>query len=161
MECPRSQRGLSEPECLLKDDGTSTTCSKYIRSSDLTGQSISGYNFVSLSIDLNSIIQNLNIYNEIGNLKVGAFRFHFEITQLEIYHRSTFIRSELFDWLPNLRHLHLSKIKFRYFIPFSHYNPSLTYLHIHDAAFTLPDSYSSVLRKIKHSQVSLLSLFLI
>ena len=153
VECPKSQRNLSEPECFLKDDGSSDTCSLSISNSDLTGQSISGYNFLSLSIDLNSIIQNLSIHNRIKNhLKVGTFRFHSEITKLEI--RLTYIHTELFEFLPNLRDLILYQIQFRYFPPFSHSNPFLTSLKIYDSSFTFPGSDNNVVRKNSVSDLS-------
>ena len=90
VECPVSQRGLSEPECFLKDDGTSTSCSKNIRNSDLTSQSITKYKYVSISIDLSPKVKSLYIYNRIGSkLKVGVFRAHPNVTNIEIRHNGT------------------------------------------------------------------------
>ena len=158
VECPESQRNLSEPECFLKDDGKSSYCSKHIRSSDLSGQSISGYKFVSLSIDLTSKVQNLYIYNQIGsNLKIGAFRYHSEVRTLHVYYRDTYIRPDLFYLLPKISNLDLYQVKFRYFPHFSYSNQLLTYLRIRYFSFTYPGSYDSILRKGRVSGLSKLN----
>ena len=155
VECPKSQKGLSEPECFLKDDGNSSSCSKHIHSSDLTGQYISGYKFVSLLIDLTSIVQDLIIYNRIGsNLKIGASRSHPEIKHLRVYHGYAYFRPDFFHLLPELNYLDLSNVKFRYFPRFSGSNPLLTYLRVNSFSFAKLGSYNSILR---HGCVSGLS----
>ena len=162
VECPESQIGLSEPECLLRDDGTSDTCIKSIYSSDLSTQSIFGYKYVSLSIDLSSTAQKLLIYNKIGNsLKVGAFRSHFEIKELQMYNGYAYIRPDLFSFLPNLRHFNAYQVKFRYFPHFSHSNPFLNTLGVNLASFTYPGSYHGILRKGRVSGLSQLKTLLL
>ena len=158
VECPKSQKGLSEPECFLKDDGKSSTCGKNIRSSDLSGQSISGYKFVSLMINLTSTVQNLHIYNYIGNnLKISTYRSHPEVKQLIIQSRYAYIRPDLFYLFPKLTYLNLYQVQFRYFPHFSHLNPLLTYLRVYYFSFKNPGSYNSILRKGRVSGFSQLN----
>ena len=146
IECPESQINLPELQCLLKDDGNSTSCTKHITESDLAGHSTSNYSRVALSLKLNSTIK-LQIFNAVryANLKVGAFRLHPKITELTIYHRQTYIRPDLLHLLPHLKYLNLYNVKFRYFPYFQYSSPALTYLRINSPSFF--PGFDNILRK--------------
>ena len=158
VECPKSQKGLSEPECFLKDDGKSNYCSKHILGSDLTGQSISVYKHVTLMLDLTSTVQSLYIWNKLGDkLKISTSSLHSEIKQLGIYDKYAEVQNDLFYMLPKLANLNLNEVKFQYFPRFSGSNPLLTFLSVSAFSFVHPRSYHSVLRKGRVSDLPLLN----
>ena len=135
VECPESQRGLSDPRCYLKDDETATSCSKAISNSDFTGQSITGYTRISLYVHLSDSILSLRINNGIGEkLNLQASEYHNRIIYLYI---ETFtsadlasIQPELFYLLPNLKSLHIRSAKLEYFPHFTQSNRFLTYIYL-------------------------------
>ena len=153
VECPESQRGLSEPECFLKDDGTSTSCSKSISNSDLTGQSISGFKSVLIWVKLSTRVVNLDIYNSIGDkLKVGASLYNYDLTQLHIHNGLAHFRPDLIYSLPNLKFLHLYSVDFHYLPYFSLFNQFLTYINIE--YFSIRGIHSNIIRKGRVSDLS-------
>ena len=144
VECPESQRGLSEPECFLKDDGTSTSCRKHIYNSDLTGQSISGFKSVLIWVELSTRVVSLDISNSIWDrLKLGAALYNYNITRL--YISSAHIRSDLIYLLPNLKHLVLGSVDFHYIPRFSLSNQFLTYIYLN--SFSIRGTNSNIIRK--------------
>ena len=153
VECPESQRSLSEPECFLKDDGTSNTCSKYIRSSDLTGQSISGFNSVLIWIKLSTRVGYLTIDNFIGDkLKLGGSLYNYDLTRLDVRYGQAHIRPDLITLLPNLKHLYLESVDFHYLPHFSLSNQFLTYINIYLS--TIRGIHSNIIRKGRVSDLS-------
>ena len=165
IECPESQRGLSDPQCFLKDDETLTYCYKHISNSDFTGQSITGYTRISLFVHLSDSILSLSINNGIDDkLHLRAFVYQNQITNLNIY---TYIfgvgfasiQPELFYLLPNLKHLQMVSVKFQYFPPFAQSNRFLTYIHID--TFSIQNNFAATLRAGRLSHLSgLKSLYL-
>ena len=136
VECPESQIGLSEPECFLKDDGNSSSCSKSISNSDLTGQNISEFNYVTISVKLSTQVLVIDIRNGIGDkLKLGASSYNFWVTRLQIRSGYVYIRPDFFHLFPNLTNLFLRAVQFHYFPHFSYSNRLLTYLNIQSFAF--------------------------
>ena len=137
VDCPKSQKNLSESVCFLKDDGTSSSC---------LGD-LSGYENLSVMIDLTSAVRELEIVlSSINNLEIGALRSHPEIVYLRIGRGNALISRELYYLLPELTHLHLEGVKFQMFPSISDSNPLLTYLQVNAFYFINPGD-DSVLRK--------------
>ena len=161
IECPESERGLSDPQCFLKDNGTSTSCSKAISNSDFTGQSITGYTRISLYVYLSDSILSLRISNGIGDkLNLRASEYQNQITYLRIdtsrYLHFTSIQPELFYLLPNLKRLQIISVKFQYFPHFTQSNRFLTNLFIF--SISIENAFDATLRTGRLSHLSGLKL---
>ena len=144
VECDESQRGLTQPTCYLRDDGTSTYCGIDIRNTDTEIRALGSFVKLTLMLDLQTRVNRLQIGNSISSqLKVSAFRFHREITSLLLQYGNTRLSPGMFFLLPNLKSLQMSNVFFEYFPYFSHANRFLTHLFI--SRFGIPSTTPRIL----------------
>ena len=123
VECDEFQRGLPQPTCYLRDDGTSTDCGISTSHSDTEIQTLGSFDKLTLVIDLQTRVNKLNMYNMQyryyssyygrKQLEVSTFRFHRKITSLTI--SNYIVHPGMLDLLPNLKFLRMDSVSFEYF----------------------------------------------
>ena len=85
IECEESQRGLSQPTCYLRDDGTGTSCSKRVDRRDEAIQSLGSFDKLSIFFDFQTRVESLDISCSSDiKLELNTFRFHFQISSLSL-----------------------------------------------------------------------------
>ena len=143
IECEESQRGLSQPTCYLRDDGTETSCSKRVERSDEAIRSLGSFDKLSIFFDFQTRVERLHISCSSDiKLELNTFRFHPQISSLSFYYYAT-IQTGMFYLLPNLRYLDIHHCTFVYFPYFGHSNRLLTHLTLY--GYNIPSTASRIL----------------
>ena len=151
VECDEFQRGLAQPTCYLRDDGTSTECRIYLSYSNTEIQRIGSFDKLTIVLDLQTRVNKLNMYSMYISysyryqrtnyqLEVSTFRFHRKITSLII--SNYIIHPGMLVLLPNLKFLRMGSVSFKYFPYLAHAN-RLTYLSIYK--FDIPSTTPRIL----------------
>ena len=132
VECDEFQRGLAQPTCYLRDDGTSTDCRISTPIEDTEIRRLGSFDKLTLMLDLQKRVNRLHIVNSnsyyTNQLEVSTFRFHRKITSLTISNFT--IHPGMLDLVPNLKFLRMGSVSFEYFPYLAHAN-RLTYLSIY------------------------------
>ena len=152
VECDEFQRGLAQPTCYLRDDGTSTECRISLSYPNTEIQRIGSFDKLTIVLDLQTRVNKLNMYSMYYSysyryhqktnyrLEVSAFKFHRKITSLTI--SNFIIHPGMLVLLPNLKFLRMDSVSFEYFPYLAHAN-RLTYLSIY--SFDIPSTTPRIL----------------
>ena len=144
VECDEFQRGLPQPTCYIRDDGTSTDCRISTPIEDTEIRRLGSFDKLTLMLDLQKRVNRLHIDNSnsyfYNPLKVSTFRFHRKITSLIISNFT--IHPGMLVLLPNLKFLRMGSVSFEYF-PYLAGANRLTYLSIY--SFDIPSTTNSIL----------------